>query len=339
MKFFLTILLMSALLMTIGRPFSRLSPRKREAPAFLPSKGELIDSFESARNGRVFWSFLTGDKEAISPKLKNQFNLMELGFLFSPSGLHLSGFLLLLYFFSRKFMPKKVFSTFKAAVTFICYFLPSLSIKRIVILRILIFLKSRFKMKCPLESLFFVTFLLSYFLGHYSLSPAGFVMSFLFMGTFISLRDQSRRVIILGLFSAHLLLSSFNGKSVSLPALILDIPLLSFFTLIMALSGPYLLSFRLVSFNWMEYLIQSFLWLVKKSSKLVIGTHVNASLFLLLALGMYFYRKDKRFLVAAFVLHAGLANSPSFFVSGSLPQAPALSEDKQPYYSERQVSE
>jgi hypothetical protein len=326
-------------LIVVGRPFSRPSPRKREPLVFLPPKGALIDSFETARNGRVFWGFLTGDKDAISPKLKNQFNLMELGFLFSPSGLHLSGFLLLLFFLSKKVMPKKVFSTFKTAVTFICYFLPSLSIKRIVILRLLIFFKARFKMNWRIESLFFVTFLLSYFLGHYSLSPAGFVMSFLFMGTFISLRDQSRLMILLGLFSAHLLLSAFNGESVSLPALIVDIPLLSFFTLIMALSGPYLLSFRLVSFNWMEYLIQSFLWLVKKSSKLVIGTHMHASLFLLLGLGIYFYKRDKRFLVASFVLHAGLANSPSFFVSGSSPQAPALSGDKQPYYSERRASE
>lgn len=342
MKFFLTIFLLSALMLTLGKPFSekyrRPKPSKSKVLTYLPARKVLLESFEVSRNGHALRAFLTGEKEALSPKLKSQFDQLELGFLFSPSGLHLSGFLLLWVLLLKKYCPKRIAVWLKFFITLAFYFFPSFAIKRIVILRVLYFLKGRLKKKWKIEPLFFLTFILSWLCGHYEASPAGFIMSFLFMGTFISLRDQSRLTLILGLFTSHLLISAFNGNEVSLPALLLNIPLLSYFTVLMALSGFYLLTFQLVEFNWIEPLIAGFLWLIKKCAKLVIGTHINASLFLLLGMWIYFFRKDKKLLVLCFFLHANLANSPSFFVSGSWTRAPGPSADKQLYYSAHRVS-
>lgn len=343
MKFFLTIFLLSAVMLSLGMPFSekyrRPKPSKSKVLAYLPARRVLLDSFEVARNGHALRAFLTGEKEALSPKLKSQFEQLELGFLFSPSGLHLSGFLLIWLFLVKRYFPKKVVVWMKFAITIAFYFFPSFAIKRIVILRVLYFLKGRLKKKWKIETLFLLTFLISWLCGHYSASPAGFIMSFLFMGTFISLRDQTRLTLILGLFTSHLLISAFNGNDVSLPALLLNIPLLSFFTALMALSGLYLLTFQLIEFNWLEPLIACFLWLIKKCAKLVIGTHINASIFLLLGMWIYFFKKDKKLLVVCFLLHANLANSPSFFVSGSWIQERGQSVDKPLYYNARRVSQ
>jgi len=332
MKFFLTIYLLSALLLSLNNPFAGQKalarPDKSTIQRVLPSKSNLIDSFENPRHARVLWAFLTGEKDGLSPKLKKQFDLLELGFLFSPSGLHLSSFFLLLFIWTKKFAGKKTASRLKLLITIGCFCLPSLSIKRIVILRLLIFLKIKLKKKWRIEHLFFVTFSISFLLGHYFQSPGGFIMSFLFMGTFISLSSFSRWQVMFGLFVSHLLISFFSGSMVSLPALFLDLPLLFFFSALMSVSGIYLLTFQWIKFNWIEKPISLFLFLIKKSAALTIGTHVSASLFLILAMWIYFLKKDKKLLVICFLLHTNLANSPSFFVSGSWTRAPEQSVDK-----------
>jgi len=332
MKFFLTIYLLSALLLTLKNPFSGQRPSARPEKSsighLLPPKSALLESFENPRHGHLLWAFLTGEKEGLSPKLKKQFDLLELGFLFSPSGIHLSGFFLLLFFLQKKLLGKKVAARVKFFITLACFFLPSYSIKRIVILRLMIFLKNRLKKKWKIEILFFATFAVSFLLGHYFSSPAGFIMSFLFMGTFISLSPFSRWQMLLGLFASHLLLAFFNGHTVSPVALILDLPLLFFFSAIMSVSGIYLLTFHWIKLNWLEKPISLFLFLIKKSAALTIGTQLNASFFLILALWITFFRKDKKILLVCFFLHTNLANSPSSFVSGSWTRAPVLSVDK-----------
>ncbi len=332
MKFFLTIFILSGLLLALnnpfGRPTSSAKPENSSIQRVLPSKTALVETFEKSRHGMLLWAFLTGETQGLSPKLKKQFDQLELGFLFSPSGLHLSGFFLFWFLLMRKVLHKKTAKRVKLAITLACFFLPSLSIKRIVILRLLIFLKMRLKKKWKIEILFLVTFGISFLLGHYFTSPAGFIMSFLFMGTFISLSQYSRWQMVLGLFASHLLLSFFSGSTVSLFALLLDIPLLFYFSGLMAVSGFYLMTFPWIHFNWLEKPIMLFLWLIKKSASLTVGSHVSASFFLLLGMWILFLRKDKKLLVICFFLHTNLANSPSFFVSGSWTQAPARSVDK-----------
>ena len=85
----------------------------------------------------------------------------------------------------------------------------------------------------------------------------------------------------------------------------------------MSLSGFYLGTFKFFHFNWMEKLIMFFLWLVKKSAKLTIGTHLSSSLFLIAGLWIILLKKDKRLLVLCFFLHTNLAHSPAYFISGA----------------------
>lgn len=317
MKFFLTIFLLCTLMLALSSPYSNSSPRlKTKGPEIIrgfPLKSDVLDSFDQARNGHAFWAFLTGDKQQVSPKLKRDFNQLELGFLFSPSGLHLSAFLFLLICIFKKFLSSKTTSRLKLLCYGVFYFFPSFAIKRIVILRLLIFLKLRLKKSWALEKLFIATFAISFMLGHYFQSPLGFIKSFLFMGTFISLRVYSRWIMLLGLFIAHLLLALFSGHEVSPLALLLNIPLLSFFGAMMSLSAIYLVTFKWIQFNWMENLVAFFLWMIKKSVKLVVGTQLNTSIFLLLGLWIILLKKDKRWLVLCFFLHANLAHSPALF--------------------------
>lgn len=345
MKFFLILILLSTLILALGKPFGpgittsgAQKARKTQNPLWTPVGNALLESFEKPRNARVFQAFLTGEKNGISPKLKNQFDELELGFLFSPSGLHLSGFFLLFFFLLRKIASRKTISRIKLVLTCLCYALPFLSLKRLVIFRLLFLLNRKCSLRWRLEHLFLFTFALAFVLGHYQASPSGFIMSFLFMGTFLSLRDEPRLRLILGLFCSHLLLSAFNGNAVSLPALFLGIPLISLFTGLMALSGFYLLSYRIWSFNWIEPLVALYIWLVKKGALIVKGTHIHASIFLLMGLIVFLAKKDKRALIFLLVFHAGTANSPAFFVSGSWTREHTQSAGKRLYYSERRAS-
>lgn len=337
MKFFLTISLLSALILSLQGPGVQAAPESLATQkawlASLPIKGALIETFEHSQNGQVFWAFLTGDKKQISPKLKTTFNTMELGFLFSPSGIHLAAVFLLLFILLKLFFPKKISTRLKFFVYLLFYFFPSFAIKRIILLRSALFLKHRLKRKWSLEILFFVVFLLSFLLGHYFQSPLGFVMSFLFMGTFIGLRHYSRWTILTGLFASHLLLALFSGKEISPLALLLNLPILFYFSGMMSLSGLFLASFKWIPYNWMEKFISLLLLMIKKSALISRGTHLNSSLFFILGLWMILFKRDKKWMALCFLLHANLANSPSCFVSGSLTRSPLASADKSLYYS------
>lgn len=321
MKIFLTLFLMGALMLALqvggDRSVSAKRLKSTEILRGLPLKSAVLSSFDRAQNAHAFWAFLTGDKAQVSPKLKNTFDRLELGFLFSPSGMHITALLFLVFLLLKKCFSQKISARLRLICFAAFYFFPSFAIKRIVILRLLFFFKQRLKKTWSLEALFIATFCISFLLGHYFQSPLGFTMSFLFMGTFIALRDQSRFKILLGLFAVHLLIGFFHGNEVSPLALLLSFPLIGYFCAMMSLSGLYLATFRFIHINWMEKLITLFLWLIKMSAKLTIGTQINASLFLILALWIVLLKKDKRWLILCLFLHTNLAHSPAYFISGA----------------------
>jgi predicted membrane metal-binding protein len=339
MKFFLIISLLSALFLSLRGPVRSEKPgtiaKQKAYLASLPLKQGLIGTFGNMQNGRVFWAFLTGDKKEVSPKIKADFNSVELGFLFSPSGLHLAAIFLFFFFILRKMTSKKISRRTGYIAYLLFYFFPSFAIKRIILLKGMMFLKHRLKKRWSLERLFLLTFFLSFLLGHYFQSPLGFAMSFLYMGTFIALRNHSRWKLLIGLFCSHLLIAFFCRGEVSLLSLLFNIPLITFFSAMMSLSGFYLLSYKWMHANWIEKFVEIFLWLIKKSALLSHGTHMNPSFFLLAGLWAILFKADKKWIALCFLLHTGLANSPSCFVSGSLTQSPSRSADKSLYYSAR----
>ncbi len=318
MKFFLFITLISACLLFWAKPFTQKSALKRELPAaILAQKASFKDSFEKPENANVLWAFMTGEKKGITPKTQRDFNALEIGFFFSPSGLHLSGLLFLLFLLSKKIFSKKVHFLWQILFLSLCFFLPYLAIKRIAGLRLLILSQRFFKRKVPIEIIFAVIFLISFLLGHFRESPLGFILSFLYMGTFIALRDYSKITIIIGLFSSHLIICFFSGAEISFLSLILNLPLIALFSFLIPMSYLYFFSFHWIHFNWIEFIVRTFIMLVHWSARLTLGTFVSSTFFLILAVWIILLKKQKRFLLLLLLLHGNNVHSPTFSYSGS----------------------
>lgn len=272
-------------------------------------------SFDRPQNANVLWAFITGQKNGISPAAKADFKVMELGYLFSPSSIHLTALLGLLFWSIKKIRHKLTRKCLNFILLSAVYFVPYLTIKRIVIMRLLLLLKNHFPRKIPFEYVFFATFILSYLLGHFKESPLGFAYSFLFMGTFITLRDYSRITIILGLFSTHLLICFFNGSETSIVSLALNIPLIALFSFIMPLGYVYFLTFSWIDYNWIEAIIRSYIVLVHWLAKISAGASLHASLPLILAIWFILLKRQQRYVMLLMLLHTNLANSPAIFRS------------------------
>jgi hypothetical protein len=93
------------------------------------------------------------------------------------------------------------------------------SLKRLLLLRILLQVKFLSKIKITIEHVFLITFAASFLIGDFKNSPLSFVYSFIFLGTFFSLRDYSKLTLIMGLFSTQLIIGLFMGEKVSLLAI------------------------------------------------------------------------------------------------------------------------
>lgn len=315
MKLFALITLLSAFLLTLSSSFHKTAPKIRRTlpmgvqnlyPAFKKS-------FQNPQNANLLWSFLTGQKKQISPKLQKSFNDLELGFLFSPSGIHFGAFLTLLFLFKKKSKCKKLSLATQGIISLLALFLPYMAIKRIAILKLLIFSQRFLKKRMPIEFLFLLTFCFSFLLGHYRESPLGFILSFLYMGTFISLRDHSKRTNLIGLFSSHLLIAFFSGHEMSPIALILNIPIIALFSLILPFFYLYFLSFQWINFNWIEIGVRIFILMIQEMAKFTQGTFVSSTFFLMLAVWVILLKKQKRYLLLFLSLHGNIIHAPTIF--------------------------
>ena len=114
------------MIMTIFGPTSELTPV--HLPQWLVKLHQnLLVQFTYPQNAHFLFSLLTGDKKGLSWHLLRDLDHLNLRFLLSPSGLHLSGFL----FFMKK--GKKRLPFYLA-----CWFLPHFySLKRLALLRFL----------------------------------------------------------------------------------------------------------------------------------------------------------------------------------------------------------
>ena len=211
----------------------------------------------------------------------------------------------------------KISKILKGLLLVALYFLPFLAIKRIIILNFLIVLSSRFKNNISIELLFLITFLLSFFLGHFNQSPLGFILSYVYIGTFITLRNHSRPTLILGLFSSHLIISLFSGQETSPLALIINIPLLTYFSALMPLLYLYFFTYKFLPYNWIEIFAQVFIKIVRPLSKLAHLTKIDSSVFLIIAVWIILLRKEKKYLALCLLLHCNNANTPAIYYSGS----------------------
>ena len=206
------------------------------------------------------------------------------------------------------------------------FWLPYLAIKRIVILRILIISQNFFKRKLHIEILFFATFIISYLLGHFTIAPLGYILSFLYLGTFISLSDRPKIILLLGLFSSHLLVAFFSGNEVSFLSLIINLPIVFLFSCLMPFVFFYFFTFKLIHFNWIEIMIHLYIQLIHLGAKMTHGSFLSSTFFLLAAVWILLLRKKKRYLLIALYLHGNVANTPTITNTSASSQAVSVSK-------------
>lgn len=319
MRFFTFITLTGALLLFISNPFAqKLRVPRKNLPAFiLDQQNSFKESFTHPRNANLAWAMMTGEKIGLSPKDILDFTALELNFLFSPSGLHLTAFMTLIFFIFNQFKWKKFTKILQWLFLAGGLFFPILAIKRLIILRLLILGQRFFKIKCPIEVLFLITFVIAYLLGHYTDSPLGFILSYLFIGTFISLAKQPRIVLVLGLFSTHLLIAFFSGNQISFFSILFSIPLIALFSFVLPFFYLYFLTFKWMTFNWIEWAVRAFVLIVHWMAKIVQGSHMSSTFFLIMALWIVLLRKEKKYLLIVLLLHGNAVLAPTLFYSRS----------------------
>ncbi len=306
------ITLLSAFLLIWSQPFLVAGQSHHPSlPVILKNKGQSFKkTFKNPQNANVLWAFLTGDKSGISSKIKKDFNNLQVSFLFSPSGMHTAALLSLILFLPRKLKKKKTIYILQWPLLIMALFLPYLAIVRISLLRILILVQRFFKKRIKIEILFFLTFFISFLLGHFRESPLGFTLSFLFMGTFIALRDYSKLITIIGLFSNQLVVCFFSGEETSFLSLFLNLPLIGLFSFLLPFFYLYLILFQWIPYNWIEFFVSFFILIVKWMAKLIQGTFTSSSFFLILAVWMILFKKRKIYFIILLLLHGNAVNAP-----------------------------
>jgi competence protein ComEC len=319
MRFFALITLVTAFLLFWTRPHGLHNPPlKKNLPSFINKMHQPFkDQFIHPQNANLAWAMITGQKTGLSPNLSKDFKALNLSFFFSPSGIHLSAFLIVFLFFIKKIKNKKTVKILRAGILISAFWLPFLALKRIIILRLLIMTQRLFKINLQIEIIFIITFIISFFLNHFQESPLSFAMSFLFMGTFIAFGDKSKTSLILGLFSSHLLVAFFLGNEVSLVSIILSLPLVALFSFLLPFIFLYAATFHLIHFNWIESIVRLFILTIHETAKLTHGTFISSSLFIILAVWIILLKKKKRFLLLFLFLHGNALYSPEIFTAHS----------------------
>ena len=109
MRLFTTITLLSAFLLIWSGPFKSTGQSHHlVVPEIIESKNQNFKrTFQDPQCAHVAWALLTGEKSGISAKSKNDFEDLQLNFLFSPSGMHLTALLSLILILPRKLKHKK----------------------------------------------------------------------------------------------------------------------------------------------------------------------------------------------------------------------------------------
>jgi hypothetical protein len=319
MRFFVFISLFAALLLGITTQNGLLQqkPSTRNIPIFLQNyKRKVKERFKRPENANILFSFITGDKTGISPYTKKSFQKVNLSFLLTPSGIHLSGVLFLFTFFLKKRFKKYArFFILSSSLIFLSFD----SIKRLSILRIFFQGKYFSKIRITDEYIFLFSFAVSFISGSFSRSPLGFIYSFIFLGTFFSLKNYSKVILILGLFSTQLILALFIGDKVSLISIPFGLLESFLFTLIFPLLLLFLATFWILPFNWGEPLIRLFVLIVHYTAKNLNGSYTSSSIFLIAfvwAIMLMKHSKTKCVTILLLLLiHTNTAMSPVQFIS------------------------
>lgn len=184
----------------------------------------------------LFKSFTVGNKKGLDKEVQKKYQMLGISHLFTPSGIHLSSFLLFFYPLSKLLhQKKKRFYLFIASALFLFpYFFLSgyYSIRRILLLKFFNLILKKFRKYFSYFSIFILTFSIDFLFGTYHESPVSFIYSFLFLGIIFSISPHPKLFFFLGLLSGQVLINFFQLTPINFLGSILGLFLTAIFAFI-----------------------------------------------------------------------------------------------------------
>ena len=216
---YLILLLFSLLIFPVNKP--NFLSDKKYLKVTLSSKGL------SKSNLNLYKSILTGNKRLLRKDVLKKFKRFGLLHLLTPSGLHLSSLLGLVFFLGLRIRLIILTVSLVAIIQFKAY----LSLERVLLFQIIATGIKFFKLRLSLFFIFLLTFMGSVIIGNFTKSPLSFFYSFLFWGTII-LYGKNKRMLPLYLFLSLLFSNILMSQSTSLLSLFLNPIMTALMTLI-----------------------------------------------------------------------------------------------------------
>ena len=290
MKFFLMITIFSIFMLSFLEAHPEKAKSFRPAlPLILQELRPSFDrSFKEGMHARLLWGLLTGEKRIVSPAFSRSMNNLQMGFLMSFTSIQLS----ILLWGILKAIKK---TSLRACLITLTFCLPYLNLKRLALLRLLNLLNWKFKFHIRDEWIFLATFFISFLLGHFALAPLSFILSFLFIGGFIASKTYSKKELTLFILSTHIIIAMYFHKSYFLLSIFTSLLLIPLTTLLIVLGYFYLLTYQWVRINWIEILINEYLFIIKATSKFINLSEITPSFAWLFLIWMILFKVRARY--------------------------------------------
>ena len=232
----------------------------------------------------LYHAMVTGDKSKVSKRLIGVMQDFGLMHLLTPSGLHLSSFLLLFHYFPR--LRIMIVLSLLMSSFFITGFM---ALKRMLIFYFLNYFFKNIKLS------FLGTFFFAIAIGNYSESPLSFCFTFIFWGSIV-FSEGSKWMLAKQLFLYQAIVAILFNQEINLLAVVLNPLVSASFTLIFPLM---LICYPIPLLKGLGTLIadlgESFILLLESLSFLNVPGIMAVALFIALAL-------KKRYLLVVFGL-------------------------------------
>ncbi len=274
----------------------------------------------------------TGNKKEVSRNLKESYRVFGLLHLMTPSGIHLSSILILIFLFVR---GKYRLVIYVPLLIISFYIVGFYSLKRIIYFHLFKILTKKTKAS------FILTFLFDLIFGGYTLSPMSFSFSFLCWGTIIF--SETKTKLLCNLFTTQLLISFFLEQELNFLGLFVNPMLTGIFSSVFPLLS---LNFWVFNFTWIYDLSNHFIYFFNETIIFTSETfsflnfYSSFSVIVLFLLANFGFSK-KRFIGVLIFLHfspihvaSSEISNPSYLASQpDLSMVLKISRDKYFYFN------
>jgi hypothetical protein len=187
-------------------------------------------NIEEKKTRSLLNAYVFGNKKGLPREVKQLHKDLSLLHLFTPSGLHLTSFLIFFKFIFKRF---KHYKTFELLLLLLPFSLESFfSLKRVALYRVLQ-TKLKFNIyKISTYQYFLLVFIFDFIIGNFSKSPLSYIYSFIFLGIIFSDDSPIRPSLIWSLFGGQLIIAYFQNTPILITGPFFGYFITSLFTLL-----------------------------------------------------------------------------------------------------------